>query len=152
MTGIESGYNNVGFRNSVPSRATIKLNFRLVSGQNPVRVAKLLKQFVWQNVPLYVEVSTHAGHAALSSKLDTSNQYVKRAEEKLSKAFGKRVVYKYSGGTLPIAAEVDKVLKIPQVYAPLANEDCNMHGANENFEISLLKKSLRFSRGFLGKI
>ncbi len=30
----------------------------------------------------------------------------------------------------------------------MANEDCNMHGANENFKISLIKKGLKFSKMF----
>lgn len=33
-------------------------------------------------------------------------------------------------------------------FISMANEDCKMHGVNENFKIELIKKGLKFSQMF----
>jgi acetylornithine deacetylase/succinyl-diaminopimelate desuccinylase-like protein len=148
---MESGYNGVGYRNSVPSFAIVKLNFRLVAGQEPKKIIPLIKKFIRASVPDYVDVTVSADDMAESSRLSIENPYAKKADKILGKVFKKKVLYKYSGGTLPIFVEILRTLKIPIVSVPLANEDCRMHAPNENFEVSLLKKGLQFSREFLKK-
>jgi hypothetical protein len=72
-----------------------------------------------------------------------------KAIEHLNQIYGCSVIRKYCGATIPIAALFEELLHIPQLYIPMANEDCNMHGADENFEVDLAKKGLQFAINFL---
>lgn len=151
VTGIESGYIGEGYKNAIPMKSSARLNFRLVKSQDPWKIAELFKSFVKENLPEYVDFDITVDDIYSGVKIDLNNNFVKRASEVLSKAFGKEVLYKFSGGGLPIVTYIDELLKMPAVLVPIGNEDCNMHGANENFDLKILYKALEFSKSFFSK-
>jgi acetylornithine deacetylase/succinyl-diaminopimelate desuccinylase-like protein len=81
-------------------------------------------------------------------KIDIDNKYIQSASIILKNVWQSELLYEFVGGTLPILTYVKEYLNIPIVSIGLANEDCNMHGANENFRIELIEKGLEFSRQF----
>jgi hypothetical protein len=40
---------------------------------------------------------------------------------------------------------------LPFVLVPLANEDANVHGVNENLDIALIEKWFQFSHAFFAQ-
>lgn len=150
ITGLRAGYTGEGYRNSIPGSALAKVNFRLTAEQDPKRIAKLVATYVKKITPKYAKVEVEFDEASYGVKLDVNNKYVEKAKKCLKEAYGSEVLLKYCGATLPIVAEFQKLLGIPQVLAPLANEDCRMHATNENFEVKLVENSLKFSKLFFG--
>jgi len=148
ITGIQSGYTKEGYRNSIPGKAVAKINFRLVKNQKPQKIIKLFKDHLKKNLPNYVDYSLDISTACEGVKLDINNKYVEKAKQLLRQVWKKHPVYKYVGGGLATVTTIDNILKVPQLLIPLANEDCNPHGANENFVITQIKKSMEFSRKF----
>jgi hypothetical protein len=59
--------------------------------------------------------------------------------------------YKHVGGGIPIVLDMQKILKRDPILLSLGNDDCNMHGINENFTIDLIKKGLNLSYQLFGK-
>ena len=57
---------------------------------------------------------------------------------------------KYVGGSIPILGDFQKLLKTKVVSVSLGNDDCNMHGVDENYTIDLIQKGLMFSQSFFG--
>jgi len=55
---------------------------------------------------------------------------------------GKKPLMKYCGATLPITHSFQHLLGVFQVLLPLANEDCAMHGVNENLDKQRLAVAL----------
>lgn len=151
ITGISTGYTGTGYRNAIPGKALAKINIRFHGNQDPQRLLKVLQDFAQDSVPEYVKVSVTNAEISSGVFLDVSNKYVEKAETLLAESFGTDVLRMYCGATLPIVADFKNLLNMPQVLAPLANEDCNMHGANENYDMEILNKSLEFSRRFFGK-
>lgn len=149
ITGINTGYIETGYANIVPAKAEARLNFRIVASQKPEQVAKDFEKFVRKNTPKYVKagLSFHGLHSPI--KLDMENKYVERATTVLKKVYGSKVSRKNVGGAVPFVADVKDILGVDTLLIPLVNEDSNMHGANENFDIELAKKALEFSRAFL---
>lgn len=148
VTGIETGYTGEGYRNSIPAEATAKINFRLVKSQQPQEIADLFKDFVNENIPKYVDFELEVATPYDGIKLDLENEYVELAKNYLTEAFGKEALVKFCGGGLPIVTHFNDILGVPEVLAPLANEDCGMHSANENYNKDILEKALDFSRKF----
>ncbi len=152
VTGIKGGYIDQGYANIVPATAEARFNFRLVTSQDPVKVLKLFKSYVARVTPKYVdyEISEHGLHYPI--KVDVTSDKTQHTTRLLRRTHGKEVLTKAVGGAIPIVADFINVLKANTILVPLVNEDCNMHGAEENFDINLLNKGLDFSRRFFSGV
>ncbi len=151
VTGLDSGYTGEGYRNSIPSYATAKINFRLVKSQDPKMIVELFKKFIKKQVPNYVDYKLDIASPYYGIKLNLDNEYIKTARKHLKKAFGKEPLVKFCGGGLPIVTYFNDILSVPQILAPLANEDCGMHSVDENYNLKIVKKALDFSDSFWSK-
>jgi acetylornithine deacetylase/succinyl-diaminopimelate desuccinylase-like protein len=151
ITGLQSGYVGNGYRNSIPSSATAKINFRLVKNQKAEVIVDLFENYCKKMTPDYVDGKLEFHHLHEGIKLDINNEYIHKAEKLLAESYGVPPLKKYSGGGLPIVTYFDDLLHVPQVLVPLANEDCNMHGVHENFDKKFLEKALDFSKKFFSK-
>lgn len=148
ITGLKSGYIETGYANIVPSTAEARLNFRLVTSQKPQNVAKDFEKYVQQNTPEYVDfkISFTGFHNPI--KVNTQNPYISKVEQLLKQVYGAKVNKKNVGGAIPFVADVKETLGADTLLVPFCNEDCNMHGINENFDKSLIEKALDFSKEF----
>jgi acetylornithine deacetylase/succinyl-diaminopimelate desuccinylase-like protein len=63
----------------------------------------------------------------------------------LEHVYAEPVAIKNVGGSIPIVSDFVNTMKMNVISVSLANEDCNMHGVHENFDISTLRKALEFS-------
>lgn len=149
ITGIETGYNGIGYRNAIPAQARAKINFRLVKRQNPGKIMELFRKYVERMIPDYADFQIDVADTFEGVKLNVNNKYIKKCIKVQKQAYQIEPIHKYIGGGLPVVTYFDEIMKVPVVSAPLANEDCNMHAVNENFEIASLQKGLEFSRIFL---
>lgn len=148
-TGIWGGYTGAGFKNIVPAQASVDLNIRLVARQDPAHIAAKLEEYAREQLEQTGEIEVQMSEQVPATAVSTDNPYVGIAQQMLAHAFGQDPVFKFCGGTLPIAYYIESILGMPQVFVPLVNEDCQMHGVHENFEREQLEKSLEFSRQFL---
>lgn len=149
ITGIKVGHTGRGYANIVPAEAEVKLNFRIVTSQNSKTVAEKFKKFVEKNTPEYVDFSLDCNAFHEPIKIDGSSRHVKRVEKVLETVYNTHVNRKFVGGAIPVVADFKNAFNIDSILVPLCNEDCNMHGIDENFDIDLVKKGLEFSRVFL---
>ena len=127
ITGLNSGYVGEGYRNSVPSVTTAKLNFRLVKSQVPEEIIEQFRKYLGEVIPVGTEWKWETTESYEGIKLDLNNEFVKKTEKILAEAYGKKVVFKFSGGGLPIVTLFAQELAMPNVLVPLGNEDCAMH-------------------------
>jgi len=148
VTGFKSGYIEEGYSNIVPSSAEARINFRFVTSQNPKKVLDAFENFVKDNTPDYVEFTLEKDSSWPAIRMNTSTEKFKEVVKLLEKTYGDEVVFKYVGGSIPVISDFKDVLGKDVISVSMANEDCNMHGIDENFDISLVKKGLSFSNAF----
>lgn len=148
VSGFHSGYTGEGYSNIVPCHATAKINFRFVKSQKPEEIAKVFKKFIRDIVPDYVEVEFSLGPGYRPVKLNLEHKNVLRIAELLERAYGDKTVFHYVGGGIPVVNSFIEELGIEPVGVPLANDDCRMHGVDENFSLSMVEKALQFSKMF----
>lgn len=151
VTGLKAGYIGEGYANIVPPTSEARLNFRLAASQKASVIANSFEKFVKLNTPKYVDYKIEFDGLHDPVKVNVKNKYVALAETAMSEVYKTRVNRRNVGGAIPFVGDVKKILGVDTVLIPLVNEDCNMHGANENFDISLAKKALEFSRAFLSE-
>jgi acetylornithine deacetylase/succinyl-diaminopimelate desuccinylase-like protein len=151
VTGLKSGYIDSGYANIVPATSEARLNFRLAPSQDAKKVANAFEKYVAKMVPKYVSYTLSFNGKHDPVKVDVTNPYVKKVEKILEDVYKSKVGRRNVGGAIPFVGDVKSILGVDTLLIPLANEDCNMHGANENFDTKLALKALEFSRAFLGE-
>ncbi len=148
VTGLVSGYTGEGYSNIIPCQTEARINFRLVNSQDPDKIADLFKDFVEANTPDYIDYQIFGIQTYKPIKLDIGSDRIQAARKVLEEVYQKDIVYKFVGGGVPVIVDFKESLGKETVSISLANEDCNMHGVDENFRIDLVKKGLEFSRRF----
>jgi acetylornithine deacetylase/succinyl-diaminopimelate desuccinylase-like protein len=151
VTGIESGYMWVGYRNAVPSTASCKINCRFVEWQDPTEMMKLIETRISEQVPEYVDYTINWSDAREATVINIDSPWISHTKAILEQVFQTSVPYKYCGWSLPIVWLLQQ-LWLVCVMVPLANQDCLMHGVGENFALETCKKWLEFSRQFFQKV
>ena len=151
VTGIKSGYIDEGYANIVPATAEARINFRFVTSQNPEKAFKAFEKFVKANTPKYVTYTIARTMSWYPIKLDISSKKFAEVREFLKKAFTDEVLIKPVGGSIPVVTDFKDILGIDTLLVSLGNDDCNMHGVNENYNIELIEKGLKFSELFFSK-
>lgn len=149
VTGISSGYTGIGYKNIIPGSATINFNFRFAPGQDPEQ--KMADFIAWvnhtlpDNMPHEVIISDY--YPAITISAD--HHYDDHVRSLLKEVYGVSPIMRYCGATLPMAGLLQDVLDMPVMIIDLANEDCNIHGVDENMSLTCIEKGLRFSERLL---
>lgn len=151
VTGLKSGYIDEGFANIVPAIAEAKFNFRLVTSQKSKDIYQKFEQFVKEKTPSDVKYQLEATGFHEPVKLDTKEAIFQKARKILADVYGEPILYHCVGGAIPFIGTMKELFAINPLSVGLANQDCHMHGVNENFRIDLIKRGLSFSYCFLKK-
>lgn len=149
VTGIHSGYVGAGYANIVPNTATLNFNLRFGQQQSPEKIINSVKTFIKKATPNYVDYElTFTGYVK-ATRFNLNTAFVKRATKALEAIYQQPLITKYVGGTLPIVNVFSEYLHSDPVSVPLANNDANMHGINENLTIESIELGLKFSEWLL---
>ncbi len=145
VSGLKSGYTDPGYKNIIPAIAIAKMNFRFAPGQDAFKMVELFECWVKATLPSYcsVEIETSEPYNAIA--LDTNTPWVELCRDALAQVYEKPVVMRYCGAAVPISGTFQEQLGVSVACVDLGNEDCNMHGINENFRIENIEKGLKVS-------
>jgi acetylornithine deacetylase/succinyl-diaminopimelate desuccinylase-like protein len=147
IAGIQSGYTGPGTKTIVPSEAFVKMDFRLVMGQSPEPVLKLLSEHLDRRGFADVEVVDLHGVEAAKTPIDSPVvRTAVRAWEDLGR--DDAVVFPTIGGSGPtslFAAE----LGIPTIMTGnVANAGSRIHSPNESILIEDYFETVRYFTRF----
>ena len=129
--GIVGGYQGPGVKSIVPPRAELKASCRLVPGQDPQKIKKLITAAIKERNPdvtIQFESAAPAFRTVLEGELP---QALKRA---IKFAFGRDAVFVRDGGTIGAMTSIEKVLKCPVLFLGLSLPEHGYHAPNENFD------------------
>ena len=151
ISGINSGYTGIGYKNIVPAEAEARLNVRTVAGQTTSDIMDAIIAHLEASTPEYAEITIEVEAHGEPIQLSGNHPLFAKAENILKQTYGKPATSRYVGGSIPIIADLQRILEVPILSIPLAGEDCNMHGLEENFDKSLLQKAQAFADAFWKK-
>ena len=149
INGISGGYEGVGGKAVIPSRALAKLSFRLVPDQDPREIGALFRQFIRRISPATVKVIVRTNQLANPAVIDRRHPALAAAALAYRKAFGKTPVFLRSGGSIPVVSTFQRLLGIPTVLMGFALPDDRIHAPNEKFQVRNLYKGIETSVWFL---
>ncbi|MCA9352298.1 M20/M25/M40 family metallo-hydrolase [Patescibacteria group bacterium] len=151
VTGMHSGYTGEGFQNIIPGYAEARINIRTVGNQNTQKIVDRVKKHIIANIPHYVEYNFFEKQPSNPVILKNDSEISRYIQSLLKNVYGSDVVFKNVGGGIPVISHFMNELETEVISISLANEDCNMHGVDENFKHTMLEKALAFSYKFFIK-
>lgn len=143
LNGLTSGYQGEGSKTIVPSWARAKITARLVPGQQPARINKLVRAFFVKHCPPSVTMEFHAGHGAEAYLVSPKSAEAQSALRALRRAFGHEPVLLREGGSIPIVNQFKKILRADTLLLGLALPDDNAHSPNEKFDLDIFAQGQR---------
>ncbi|OLT30225.1 peptidase M20 [Actinomadura sp. CNU-125] len=140
INGMWGGHTGAGGKTIVPRDAHAKISFRLVAGQDPVKVQDSFRAWVAERTPPGVEAEVRipgGGVRPCFSPIDSPG--VLAARRAMERAFGREVLFTREGGSGP-EADLADVLDAPLIFVAVGLDDDRIHAPNEKVEIPLLLK------------
>ncbi|HLV33692.1 MAG TPA: dipeptidase [Spirillospora sp.] len=152
INGIFGGYAGTGFKTVIPAQAGAKISCRLVANQKPQRIFELVRDYILQIAPptVKVEFERHGEGDPVVVALDSPIvQALKRA---FKLHWPQEVVFKRTGGSVPIVALLQDQLNLPCVPLGFSLADSGIHGPNEHYHVDLFYKGIDTTIRFLQEI
>lgn len=149
ISGLQSGYTGVGYKNIIPANSEARINFRLVASQTPEAFKFMLEKYVADNVPNYIKYNLSFDMLYPPVKVDIASLEILEIMKHQKRIYGMEPIIKNVGGSIPIVVDFKNILGLDSILLSFGNGDCNMHGTEENFRIDLIQKGLEMSEVIL---
>ncbi len=135
VNGILSGFTGSGTKTVIPAWAMAKISSRLVPDQTPEEVDMLLRKYLESRAPKSIrwELTTFGGGPPCITERDLPA--TRALAQALETVWGKPVVYKREGGSIPVVASVRTILGAPSVLTGFGLPDDNAHAPNEKLDL-----------------
>jgi acetylornithine deacetylase/succinyl-diaminopimelate desuccinylase-like protein len=135
VNGIWGGFMGEGAKTVIPAEAHAKISMRLVPDQRPKEIVAKVTKAIKKLAPPSVDVTVTHIHSGEGWLADTGHVALRAAAAAVKKAFGKTPVFTREGGSIPVVATFDRILKVPSVLMGIGLHDDNLHAPNEKIDL-----------------
>ena len=151
VNGIFGGYTGKGAKTVIAAHATAKISFRLVSKQDPAKIAKAFEQFVNSRLPAgcRAEFESHGANSAI--EVSESSRFLAAADRGLRAVFGKAPLLIGTGGSIPAVVSIQRILGMDSLLVGFGLDDDCVHSPNEKFELECYRNAIRSHAAMLGE-
>jgi acetylornithine deacetylase/succinyl-diaminopimelate desuccinylase-like protein len=152
INGMWSGWSGPGPKTIIPARAGAKLSSRLVANQDPHKIYELLKARIEALTPPTVQVQVRlltTGEPALIPFDLPAMQAAARAYER---GWGHTPVFTRGGGSIPVVADLVKLMQIPVVMMGYGLDDDGLHAANESYSVEMFQRGIETAIVYLEEL
>lgn len=141
-----------GPKTIIPATAMAKISCRLVGNQDPHMIDDNLKTFIASLAPPTVKVTVSlltTGEPALIDFTLPEMQAAARADEQ---AWGATPVFTRGGGSIPLVADIDTLMRMPVVMMGYGLGTDGLHGTNEHFTIEMFERGSETAIAYLEEL
>ncbi len=149
LNGISGGYEGEGSKTVIPTRAVAKMSCRLVPGQTPEDILDKVEAHFRKVCPVGVRMKFTRQHGGAAYLSDPNSAFGKAAQKALEDTFGNPPVLVREGGSIPIIAEISRVLGKDALFLGLDLPDARIHSPNENMRLEIFEKGITMGKTLL---
>ena len=143
VNGLLSGYTGEGAKTVLPAKAMAKVSCRLVPGQSPPEIGRLMEAHVARVAPSGVRVTVEELHGGRPWRADLAGPLFDAARTALTAAFGTEPVVVGEGGSIPVVGDFARILKAPVLLMGFGLPGENAHAPNEWMSVENFDRGMR---------
>jgi len=152
INGIFGGFSGEGIKTVLPNEAGAKITCRLVPDQDPDKIVALLRKHIEKHTPKGVTVSVNEFDNGAPYLTPFDHPLIKAASRSYEKVYQVPAAFTRGGGSIPIVATFDQILKVPVVLMGFGLSTENFHAPNEHFHLENFDKGLRVLCDYLCEV
>lgn len=142
VNGIWGGFTGEGAKTVLPSKAYAKISMRLVPNQDWKKIAELFETHILANVPKGVRVKVTTHHGGNGFLIPISSDAYKAASKAIHEVYGIEPVPNRGGGSIPILAEMQQILKADPLLIGFGLERDTIHSPNESYLLTQFERGM----------
>ncbi|MFM8402954.1 MAG: dipeptidase [Candidatus Limnocylindrus sp.] len=143
VNGIWGGFTGDGSKTIIPAHAHAKISCRLVTAQDPARIALQVEAALKAAAPRGLDVEVRNLGNGYPFLTPLGDPYLTAAAAALKETFGAEPLYLREGGSIPIAALFQRELSLPVVLLGFTPPDDNAHAPNESMDLGNFEGGIR---------
>ena len=136
VNGIWGGYTEEGSKTVIPSKAYAKISMRLVPNQRWKKISQLFSSYIKKIASPNVTVKVSEHHGGEPYLTSTESKAYKSASKAYEDVFNKEPIATKDGGSIPIIAQFEKILKSKTILMGFGLDSDAIHSPNEHYGIS----------------
>ena len=136
VNGIWGGYTEEGSKTVIPSKAYAKISMRLVPNQQWKRISQLFSDYIRKIASPNVTVKVSEHHGGEPYLTSTESKAYTSASKAYTDVFKKEPIPTRDGGSIPIIAQFEKILKSKTILMGFGLDSDAIHSPNEHYGIS----------------
>jgi acetylornithine deacetylase/succinyl-diaminopimelate desuccinylase-like protein len=152
LHGIRGGFVGEGQKTVIPARIAAKVSMRLVPDQDPLEIAQLFEERVRELAPPSVEVTVRTLACGDPAIIERDVPAMGAAVRAYRQGFDAEPVFLRSGGTLPVVAMLNNMLKAPVIMMGFGLPDDNAHAPNEVLSLENFRRGINTSIHFMREL
>ena len=152
VNGVFGGFSGEGIKTVLPAEAGAKITCRLVPNQEPEEIVALLRAHIEKHKPTGVEVTISEFDKGRPYLTPFDHPLIQAAGRSYEKVYNVPTAYTRGGGSIPIVAAFDEILKLPIVLMGFGLSSENFHAPNEHFHLENFDKGLRVLGDYLYEV
>lgn len=142
VNGIWGGFIGEGAKTVIPSSAHAKISMRLVPNQECHKIAKIFEKHFRAIAPKGVKVKVTPCHGGNGFLIPISSPAYKAAAKAMGEVYGIEPVPSRGGGSIPILADMQQILKADPLLMGFGLERDTIHSPNESYLLDQLYKGM----------
>ena len=136
VCGIWGGYTGEGAKTVLPSEAHAKVSTRLVPNQDSATITRLFVKHIKSTAPKSVRVEVTPFEGGEGFLIPINSSAYKAASKAMSEVYGIEPVPSRGGGSIPILADMQRILGIDPLLMGFGLERDTIHSPNESYLLS----------------
>ena len=136
----------------IPAKASAKISFRLVPGQDPHVLRDNFRNHIRTMVPFDCEVTFHGHGASPAGQMEIGHPAFEATRAALTEEWGRAAAYVGCGGSIPIAGYFKTYLGMDALLAGFGRDDDQIHSPNEKYDLECFHKGIRSWARVLDKL
>ena len=138
VNGIWGGYTGEGAKTVLPSEAHAKISMRLVPNQDSETISRLFAEHFKSIAPACVKVEVKPCHGGNGFLIPISSPAYKAASRAMTEVYGIEPVPSRGGGSIPVLADLQRILGIDPLLMGFGLERDTIHSPNESYLLKQL--------------